>query len=215
MIKAVIFDMDGLLTDSESIGLVGMRECGRLQGFEMSDALLLRSMGCTHDRCCAMYREEFPRMDTERLFQDFKIYMHALANEGKIPLMKGALRLLDALDEMSIPYAVGSSSMTDTVQLYLKKTNIYNRFKAIVAGGRVFPSKPAPDIFLEAARLMQIEPAYCLVLEDSASGLQAGRNAGMQVCMVPDMTPYSPELAPYCDWVKKDLDEVIQLVKMI
>ena len=74
------------------------------------------------------------------------------------------------------------------------------------------PSKPAPDVFLKAAKALNASPESCLVLEDSIHGVQAGRNAGMTVCMVPDMIPFSEALAPYCDFVKPDLAAVIPLL---
>ena len=98
------------------------------------------------------------------------------------------------------------------VEAYLKSTGVLTCFSVFATGSDNLPSKPNPDIFLTAAQRLQVSPAACLVLEDSVNGVKAGRAAGMQVCMVPDLIPFTAELAPYCDHVAEDLSQVIPLV---
>ena len=205
MIRAVVFDMDGLLTDSERVGLTAMQESGRLQGVELPLALICQTLGATEAFARDLYHAHFPQMDTQKLFVDFRQCMRALAEAGKIPLKKGARELLLALRERNIPCAVASSSPLNMVELYLSKAGVLDFFAVLVAGEKELPSKPAPDIFLKAAGLLKVAPADCLVLEDSANGVKAGRAAGMRVAMVPDLIPYSEALSPYCDQVLPDL----------
>lgn len=214
MIRAVIFDMDGLLTDSESIGMVGIRECGRKQGVEFSDALIAQTIGATSDYSSALYRAHYPAIDTDRLYRDFADYMHGRARRGEIPLKKGAVELLALLREKKIPCAVASSSPMNTVELYLGQAGVLDYFQVFSTGGPDVKSKPAPDIFLRAAERLGVVPEDCLVLEDSVNGVKAGRAAGMTVCMVPDLKPYTKDLAPYCDYVKEDLLAVMPLVNI-
>lgn len=209
MIGAVIFDMDGLLTDSERVGLTAMQESGRLQGVELPLSLICRTLGTTAASSCNLYHAHFPELDTQKLFVDFHQGMRALAEAGKIPLKKGARELLMALRERKIPCAVASSSPLHIVKLYLSKANVLDFFDALVTGDKELPSKPAPDIFLKAAGLLHTAPSDCLVLEDSVNGIKAGRAAGMQVGMVPDLIPYSEALSPYCDRVLPDLLAVL------
>lgn len=213
MIEAVIFDMDGLLTDSERIALSVIHEAGRQQGFDIPLSLIEKTIGATVAWASDLYHQSFPLLNTEKLFHDFRKFMHQLAQEGKIPLKKGARALLCALKEAAIPRAVASSSPLATIQLYLAQADILSDFQHLQSGGGDIPSKPAPDIFLIAAEKLGVPPERCLVLEDSVNGVKAGRAAGMQVCMVPDLIPFHSDLAPYCDYVLDDLEQVIPLVK--
>lgn len=212
MIRAVIFDMDGLLTDSEVVGLGVIRECGRKQGLELDEKVVLQTIGSTSTACMDIYHRYYPELDGERLFDDFKDAMFALARSGGIPLKKGAVELLNALRARRIPTAVASSSTRETIELYLGKCGVLTYFDALVSGGAGIASKPAPDIFLKAARALSTPPGECLALEDSVNGIKAGRAAGMTVCMVPDLFPFTEALAPYCDAVKPDLAAVIPLL---
>ena len=209
--QAVIFDMDGLLMDSERVGLDVMRDCGLLQGYDIPLDMVRHTLGANKQSASDYYHETFPELDTDQLFVDFKAAMCNLAKQGKIPLKKGARELLSALKQKKIPMAVASSSSMETIQIYLESAGVIACFDALVTG-RGFPSKPAPDIFLEAARELRASPEHCLVLEDSVNGIQAGRNAGMTVCMIPDIVPYSESFRPFCDYVLPDLSAVIPLV---
>lgn len=209
MVSAAIFDMDGLLIDSERAGLEGIRACGRMQGLELPPEMILRTIGATSAVGGEIYRQAFPTIDTARLYADFRAYMHGLAERGQLPLKKGARELLAHLRQRGTPCAVASSSPRVTVELYLKSTGIRPFFAALSTGEVGVPSKPAPDIFLRAAQALGVAPAECLVLEDSYNGIRAGRAAGMQVCMVPDLIPYASHMAPYCDAVLPDLTAAI------
>ena len=210
--QAVIFDMDGLLMDSERVGLEVLHGCGKHQGFGIPLAMIRETLGSNKESASDYYHGVFPALDTDRLFQDFKDAMCALALEGKIPLKKGAKELLAALKEKGIPCAVASSSGPSTIRTYLASAGIIACFSALVSGAGL-PSKPAPDVFLRAAEALGVQAHGCLVLEDSVNGVRAGRAAGMTVCMVPDMLPYSDALAPFCDYVMPDLAAVIPLLR--
>lgn len=213
MIQAVIFDMDGLLVDSEHAGLDVMAACGRKQGVEMALEDIKKTLGSTYAFSIDLYSRLYPQLDPVQLFADFKNSMLELAAAGKIPLKKGAKELLHALKERNIPRAVGSSSPLPVVKLYLEKAGVLDEFQALVTGDLGLPSKPEPDMFLTAAEKLGIAPENCLVLEDSVNGVKAGRNAGMQVGMVPDVLPYKEELKPFCDHVLPDLSAVLPLLK--
>ena len=213
MISAVIFDMDGLIMDSERIGISVIHEEGKKQGFNIPHALIKKTLGATPASSSEIYHRHFPHLETQVLFHNFHDSMRELAAEGKIPLKKGVKELLAALDEKNIPRAVASSSPLPIIELYLSKAGILSSFQHLQSGGNGILSKPAPDIFLVSARALGADPAACLVLEDSANGVKAGRAAGMQVCMVPDQIPFHPDLAPYCDHVLDDLTAVIPLLQ--
>ncbi|MBR6186250.1 MAG: HAD family phosphatase [Clostridia bacterium] len=210
-VQAVIFDMDGLLMDSEGIGLTVMHACGFLQGKDIPVPLIRETIGANSQAASEMYRAFDAQIDTEKLFRDFSASMQALAREGKIPLKKGATELLSALKEKGVPCAVASSSGIKTIEVYLRSAGIKQAFSALVTASGL-PSKPAPDVFLKAAQALHAAPDRCLVLEDSVNGVKAGRAAGMTVCMVPDLIPFTETLRPYCDHVLDDLAAVIPLL---
>ena len=212
MIRAVIFDMDGVVTDSERIGLDALTEAGRYQGIEMDRAFLKSTMGMTFQSSEGLYHAHYPTLDGEKMVAYYRGYMDALALSHGIPLMKGVNELLDALDEKKIPRAIASSTCVRGIRLYLEGNGVYDRFTKVVSGDMCAHSKPAPDIFLKAAEELGVDPKDCLVLEDSPNGVKAGRAAGMQVCMIPDQTPYSDALKPYCDHVADSLLDVRALL---
>ncbi|MBE5787115.1 MAG: HAD family phosphatase [Clostridiales bacterium] len=212
MIDAVLFDMDGLITDSERIALSVIHEAGLAQGYDVPISLINQTIGTTVAFASDVYHSRFPQLDTQRLFLDYRAIMHEKARAGQIPLKKGVKELLNALKTRHIPRAVASSSPLHTIELYLEQGGIRGDFQHLQSGVGGIPSKPAPDIFLLAARALGIAPQHCLVLEDSVNGIMAGRAAGMQVCMVPDLIPFRSDLAPYCDHVKDDLTQVIPLL---
>ena len=208
MIRAVIFDMDGVLTDSEKLGVSITCETAREMGFEIPESVVLRTLGITWAASEALYEDLYPGLDIQEMFSRIRERLVALGGAGKIPLMKGVNRILDTLDKLGIPRAVASSSGPETIRVYLEGAGIYDRFDRVVSGNECARSKPAPDIFLLAAERLGEKPEHCLVVEDSPSGVRAGRAAGMTVCMVPDLAPCTEELRPYCDLVLPSLDDL-------
>ena len=211
--QAVIFDMDGLLMDSERVGLDVMHECGLLQDYNIPVEMVRETIGSNKQSSSDYYHRFFPDLDTDRLFLDFKDAMCDLAKRGKIPLKKGARELLEEIKRQNIPMAVASSSGQATIGIYLDSVGVIAYFDALITGNGL-PSKPAPDIFLKAAAALNAEPEKCMVLEDSINGIKAGRAAGMTVGMVPDVFPYTEDLAPYVDHVLPDLSAVIPLLAL-
>ena len=212
MIRAVIFDMDGVVTDSERLGFEAITEAGRAQKIDIPHDFIVSTMGMTFDRSYDMYRKNFPGLDYEKMMRHYYAYMADLAAKGRMPLMKGVREMLDALDEKKLPRALASSSRGEIVRAYLESNGIYERFTRIISGEMCAHSKPDPEIFLTAAGALDVKPEDCLVLEDSLNGVRAGRAAGMRVCMIPDMVPYGEKFAPYVDEVAQSLLDARRLV---
>ena len=210
---AVLFDMDGLLIDSESYGFVVVKNAGRRLGFELSDQFINDITGLNDTECVAALESNYPGIDGKRVMDDYHKEMYAASQRREVPLMPGVRELLDVLDEHHVRYAVASSNERFLVESYLRGFGLLDRFGAVVCGDMIHNSKPAPDIYLAAANVLKVPPENCLVLEDSPNGLKSGRAAGMRTCMVPDRIPYTETLKPYEDDVRAGLLDVIPLIE--
>ncbi len=210
VLKAVLFDMDGLLTDSEVYGFRVMKAGGRLQGVELPDRLLDEMTGQNDVTCASVLGARYPGLDGAEVMAYYRREMLAASLRGDIPLKPGVTELLDVLDAHRIPRAVVSSNGRAVVEGNLR--GILARFDRVISGECTRRSKPEPDIYLAAAEALGVAPDGCLVLEDSPNGLRAGRAAGMRTCMVPDRFPYTEALAPYADDVRASLLDVIPLI---
>ena len=213
IIRAVLFDMDGLLVDSERVAMLMDVEAGKRTGYPITWEIALRTLGVTRQRSIEIYTEAFGRFSPEKFYPVFDALTEEAALKGEMHAKKGAEELLKYLTDRGIPYAVATSSPLDHARLRLSSAGLWQYFSVFATGREVKRSKPAPDIFLLAAEKLGAKPEGCLVLEDSPNGVKAGRAGGMQVCMVPDLAPYGAELAPYCDHVCEDLSQVIDLME--
>lgn len=209
--KAALFDMDGLLFDSERIGLIEMIAAGKEQGIHMEEEPVRATIGMTIEGAKKIYMDWYPQLDYDALRISFTRRMQHLGTTGQMTLKDGVIPLLEELKKRQIPMAVASSSDEDTIRVYLDKAGLLPYFQVLVSGVDMPHSKPAPDIFLAAAERLHVAPEDCLVLEDSYNGVKAGRAAGCTVCMVPDVLPYYDELKPYVDHLLPSLTHVIDL----
>ena len=183
---ALLFDMDGLMVDSEPLWFEVERAFARARGGdftpELARACVGRGLANTLE---VMHRTfDFP-VDPARAAAD--IHARFVARVGELQLKPGFLELFEEAGARSVPRALASSSSRGIVVATLDRFGLRPRFEAVVTGDDVPHPKPAPDIFLEAARRLQAEPAGCVVLEDSPSGARAARAAGMAVIAVPEV----------------------------
>ncbi|MDV3352148.1 HAD family phosphatase [Leptothoe sp. LEGE 181152] len=196
---AIIFDMDGLMLNSEIIFHKAWQDELMHLGYgAIDEAAYLQLVGCSNDLAEQMLLQllgtEFP---VDQFRTGWMTRWEILAAQG-IPIKPGLDSLLNWLDEIGLPKAVGTSSSDREAQLSLQSTGLWSRFNAIVTVDNAGVGKPEPDIFLAAARSLNIPPSRCLVLEDSNAGVQAAITAGMEVIMVPDLqtpTDYSKKHA--------------------
>ena len=191
---AVIFDLDGTLIDSESIALdVGAR---LLTGMGVADSrtILARLVGVDGSEGRRRLQAlAGPGFDVEAFALSWEIEAETAFATG-VPLMAGADTLLARLAAESLPRAVATNSRTAGALAKLGSAGLLHHFGAdnVVGVDSVARAKPAPDLFLEAARRLDTEPARCLVFEDSAIGVSAALAAGMRVVQIPDMSHPAP-----------------------
>jgi HAD superfamily hydrolase (TIGR01509 family) len=211
--KAVIFDMDGLLFDSESVYRDAMMATARDGGFELPNELFLKLVGIPWagniTLLKAHYGEDF---DTEAFRKEATRRFHIVA-DAEICLKAGVIEILDYLDDVRLPRAVATSSLHDTVQHHLGQHGLLDRFDALVAQGDYARGKPAPDPFLTAAERLGVAAQDCLALEDSHNGVRAAHAAGMMTIMVPDLLHATEEMESLCVRIARDLHEVRELLE--
>lgn len=215
-IDAILFDMDGLMLDTEQLCNQAWRDAAIELGTKMDEAVLTGMIGLNHERCLdylsalpdyAPYLPALPELNREK-------YLHKL-HHGDIPLKPGIVALLDWLAETGIPRAVGTATESPLAKLKLARTGLDRYFDHIVTVCDVKHSKPAPDIYLEAARRLGKAPAQCLVLEDSPLGAQAALAAGMAVIVIPDLAPPPAHIEKQALAVCKDLFEAKALISTL
>ncbi len=200
MIRAVIFDMDGTLYDSEKIYGKGWMTAGLTR--EQYYQLIGRSR-VNIDALLEQWGYDVAAVRKVRT----EAVEETLQADGVEP-KPGALECLQWLRENKIPAAIATSSAKEVADRYLAMTNMGEYFDLVISGNTLERGKPFPDIFLEAARLLGQQPSECLVVEDSFNGVRAGRNAGMYTVMIPDLIPPDEEMRSLADDILGSLHEL-------
>ena len=199
MVKGVIFDMDGTMFDTERLLTIAWHKAAGEMGVTISTELMDACRGKSTQAIGGLLRAEFGEdFDYDRIcmFKN-KIYHEIIEKDG-VPLKKGLKELLEFLKEQ-----------------VLKKAGVYDVLSAHMYGDMLKASKPEPDIFLEAAKKIGQEPKECLVIEDSISGILAGKAAGGYVIYIPDVmkvpeevkegiTAELPDLSHVIGWIKEE-----------
>lgn len=208
-IEAVLFDMDGVIFDTERLAAQGWKYAGKCLGFEITDDQISLNRGrdirSGSELFAGWFGRDFPFLEARKLRTD---YVNSYIKENGMPVKPGIRGFFAKLKAQGIKKAIATSTDRDTVKWYFREAGIPFDFEAAVCGGEVRNSKPAPDIFLEAARRLGVKPQHCLVIEDSPSGVRAGAAAGCKVVMVPDMTEPDDEMRELCYGIARSVLEV-------
>jgi HAD superfamily hydrolase (TIGR01509 family) len=206
---AFIFDMDGLMLDSERISNQAWQKAATDFGYDFTDEMIRECVGYSLVLSELLQKKFLGQDYPFQKIRDKKVvYFEESIKQNGIPIKKGLLPLLDLLESKQIRKAVASSTVQPYVNQRLQNTHVFHRFDAIISGSEVGKAKPAPALFLEAARLMGVDSRQCLVLEDTSVGVKAAEAAGMPMILVPDIAPLPPEIRSMAVGVFLSLDEV-------
>lgn len=192
--KAVVFDMDGVLFDTERLCMETWKEFAEEKGIENIETAMLGCIGLnrtdTKQLLAEFYGPDFP-------YEELKVTIGARMQkkmEKEIPMLPGVVELLDYLVEKQSKIGLASSSRSEVIMSHIRRAGLEKYFEVIVGGDMIEHSKPLPDIYLIACEKLGVAPAECYAIEDSVNGIRSAYSAGMKAIMVPDMIAPTPEM---------------------
>ncbi len=214
MIRAILFDLDGLMVDSEPHSLASWEAVLKERGVTLDQLTIDSILGLRIDATARTLIDRYHLPDTVQELGDAKTEYQITHLHGKVPPMPGLLELLDEIDRRRLQKAIASSGIRRYVEAVLRVNGLLDRFGVIIAGDQVAHGKPAPDVFLAAASALNVEPRHCLVLEDAPAGVQAAKAAGMLCIAVPDHGVAQLDLAQ-ADRIVTSLNDVPALLPLL
>ena len=180
MRRAVLFDMDGVITDTERFYVDGMIELLKRNGIDLEPTDLQEFFGSPLLHNCTVLQERYRLEKTPQECRDEVVaYRDQQIQKGGLQPMDGVLDLIRELHDIGIKMAVASSSTMDNIVHNMETLGIKELFGAIVSGAECEHGKPAPDVYLKAAKEIGMKPEECVVIEDAHNGVIAGKTAGM------------------------------------
>ena len=215
MFQAVILDFDGTLLDTEQHNFRCWQLTAQDVGIELTEDFYRSLVGLTLEDSNQLLRVQYGQetpLDHWRALRRTKFYQ--LWDQGEGPGWKAGLeQLLPYLNQSPFKKAIASSSLKAELTNKLQRARLLEHFPICVGGDEVAAGKPQPDVFLEAARQLEVDPKYCLAVEDSVMGVIAARAAGMEVVFIPDMIPPDERVRRDCLAVLPSLAEVIGILE--
>lgn len=205
-LEAVIFDLDGLMVDSEPLSRRAWDEVLRDYGHSLDDHTYHRIVGQRTGDSARIIRDTYSLPLTADDLAAAKTARWEMIWGRGLPAMPGLMALHGALAARGVPWAVATSSPRRYAEAILQQLELTPTHGAVAAGDEVAHGKPAPDIYLLAAERLGIAPERCLALEDSAPGARAAQAAGMRVVAIPNGAP--PERLDFADYVFRSLSDV-------
>lgn len=210
----VIFDMDGLVLDTEITYHHAWKKSAATMGYHFTDDFCLSLSGLHfHDvekKITAFCGTGFDLMQFNRLSSH---YWQQYVNQQGISIKKGFFQLLDRLDSNNIPYCLATNSRQINALECLKLANLSEVFKLVVSRDQVKQGKPAPDVFFAAAELLTVPITHCLVLEDSLTGIKAAVNAEAPSVFIPSVFPIEESTVELADYTFNDMGELAEIIQ--
>lgn len=210
-IKGIIFDVDGVIFDTERISAEFWDRTMRKHGYEMDVKTYAQVMGRNRqgviDGLTEIYNN--PKLDFDAISTEKTADMVEYLDSGRIPVKEGVFEIIKYLEDNNYKRAVATSTRKERAKRRLEKEHIYEHFQAFMYGDEVENSKPNPEIFLKAAEKIGLSPSECLVIEDSPSGVQAAYDGGFRCINVWDIKEPTEEMLNQTIYVCNSLLDVI------
>ena len=207
--KAVIFDMDGVIFDTEKVYLDIWTEVFEKYGYKMTKELYVTVMGTGRKNVIKTFLENFgDDLPIEKMYEEKDNQLFYIIENQGIPLKEGVKELFSMLKEKDYKIALATSAKKERVEKQIKDKWLKESFDAIVCGDDVEKGKPSPDIFLKAAKKIDVEPENCFVVEDSPAGIKAAFSGGMKGIHVEDLKAADEDILKYCEKNFKNLQEI-------
>lgn len=212
--KFVIYDMDGLLIDSEGVYWEAYKYVGDKMGAEISDDFYKSLVGNNASIICGKLEERFGSgFDSKKMMEMVRDYSQEKATvQGGIPLKYYAGESIEIFKERGFKIALSTSNFESSAKKLLESHGLFDTFDAKTFGGDVKIGKPNPEIFLKTAEKLGVKPEECYVLEDSENGVRAGYAAKMMTICVPDMIYPCEEVIEKATIIVKDLKEATEYI---
>ena len=213
MLRGAVFDMDGLMFDSERLVYETWQMMMDELGLSYSLDTFKNTIGLRSDKTEHYYKQLY---GNDFCYSELKqrsrlIFLERIEKEG-VPIKKGLIELLDFLRANGIKTAVATSTSAQTAHKVIKMAGVYDYFDSFVCGDDVTNSKPHPEVFLKAAEKLSLPAQDCVALEDSINGIKSAHSAGMTTIMVPDYLQPTEEILPMIDCLCEDLSQAIGFI---
>lgn len=213
MIKGAVFDMDGLMFDSERLVYEIWQEMMDEQGFEYSLDIFKNTIGLRTDKAEQYYNDLYGEgFDYKPLKQRGRETFFKRVNEQGVPIKKGLFELLDFLKANNIKMSLATSTSSESAMQMIKLAGVYDYFDTFVCGDDVKNGKPHPEVFLTASKKLGLAPESCVAFEDSINGIKSAFSAGMKTVMVPDFLQPTNEIIPMINLLCSDLSQSIDYI---
>ena len=213
-VQAVIFDMDGVIFDSERLVIECWKAIAQKHNIPDIVEICMRVQGNNREETGKRFREKYgSAFPYEAYKKEVSALFRHLYGGGRLPLKPGVEEILEELKREGVPLALASSTRTDIVKLELDEARLLQYFDAVLGGDMAPRSKPEPDIFLAAAEAVGAHPANCYVLVDSFNGIRAAYRAGMHPVMVPDMQQPTDAIRGLAEVVVENLTDALEYLR--
>lgn len=214
MLSGAIFDMDGLMFDSEHLVYKIWQEMLTTDGYSYSPDIFKQTIGLRRNSSEKIYKSIFGQDFDYDGYKEksHNIFIDRVVREG-VPVKKGLYEILEYLKMQDFKIALATSTSSQTAIRLLKMAGVYEYFDALVCGDDVKHGKPHPEVFLTAAKQLGLAPQCCAAFEDSINGIKSAYSAGMTTFMVPDFLQPTSEIMPMIDFLCRDLSQAADFMQ--